>query len=139
VIYQESHQKVPGHVKIDERHATIGLKFKKRASPVELLTIYDQAGMNMGTAVGEFDPVLLSRILDVTETQVGIISVVFKSCDDYKLPLLHLNDLKKVLQYDTGAGKEEFQAEHGRISSSSTGTILRQLLKLEQPREGLFF
>jgi hypothetical protein len=65
--------------------------------------------------------------------------VVFKSCDDYKLPLLDLNDLKKVLQYATGAGKEEVQAEHGRISSSSTGAILRQLLKLEQPGAGLFF
>jgi hypothetical protein len=129
----------PGHVKIDERHATIGLEFKKRASPVEILTISDQAGVKMRATVSEFGPVLLSRILDVTETQAGIISVVFKYCDDNKLPLLDLNDLKKVLQYATGAGKEEFQAEYGRISTSSTGAILRKLVELEQQGAELFF
>jgi len=128
-----------GHVKIDDRHAIIGLPFKKRASPVEILTISDQAGVRMRATVSEFGPVLLSRILDVTETQAGIISVVFKYCDDNKLPLLDLNDLKKVLQYATGTGKDEFQAEYGRISTSSTGAILRKLVELEQQGAELFF
>ncbi|WP_194850840.1 helicase HerA-like domain-containing protein [Nonlabens antarcticus] len=128
-----------GHIKIDERHASIGLDFKKRASPVEILTISKQAGVKMRATVSEFGPVLLSRILDVTETQAGIISVIFKYCDDNKMPLLDLNDLKKVLQYATGAGKEEFQAEYGRISTSSTGAILRKLVELEQQGAELFF
>ncbi len=128
-----------GHAKIDERHATIGLVFKKRASPVEILTISEQAGVKMRATVSEFGPVLLSRILDVTETQAGIISVVFKYCDDNKLPLLDLNDLKKVLQYATEEGKEEFQSEYGRISTSSTGAILRKLVELEQQGAELFF
>lgn len=129
----------PGHIKIDERHEMIGLDFKKRSSPTEILTISDQDGVRMRATVSEFGPVLLSRILDVTETQAGIISVVFKYCDDNKLPLLDLNDLKKILQYATGAGKEEFQAEYGRISTSSTGAIMRKLVELEQQGAALFF
>jgi hypothetical protein len=82
---------------------------------------------------------LLSRILDVTETQAGIISVVFKYCDDNKMPLLDLEDIKKVLQYATGAGKEEFQSAYGRISTSSTGAILRKLIELEQQGAQRFF
>ncbi len=129
----------PGHEKIDERHKKIGLEFKKRKSPVEIMTISEQDGIKMRATVSEFGPVLLSRILDVTETQAGIISVVFKYCDDNKLPLLDLDDLKKVLQYATGAGKEEFQAEYGRISTSSTGAILRKLIELEQQGAQRFF
>ncbi|MFT5926085.1 MAG: DNA helicase HerA-like ATPase [Rubritalea sp.] len=128
-----------GHKKIDERHEKIGLEFKKRKSPVEIMTISDQEGIRMRATVSEFGPVLLSRILDVTDTQAGIISVIFKYCDDHKLPLLDLKDLKKVVHYATGAGKEAFQSEYGRISTSSTGAILRKLIELEQQGAQRFF
>ncbi len=129
----------PGHEKIDERHETIGLEFKQRASPTEVMSISHQDGVRMRATVSEFGPVLLSRILDVTETQAGIISVIFKYCDDHKLPLLDLEDLKKVLRYATEEGKEEFQSAYGRISTSSTGAILRKLIELEQQGADLFF
>ena len=128
-----------GHAKIDERHEKIGLEFKSRKSPVEIMTISEQDGIKMRATVSEFGPVLLSRILDVTETQAGIISVIFKYCDDNKMPLLDLEDLKKTLSYATGDGKEEFQKEYGRISTSSTGAILRKLIALEQQGADLFF
>ncbi|ARN79247.1 ATPase [Nonlabens spongiae] len=128
-----------GHVKIDERHAQIGIPFKKRSSPVELMTISKDAGIRMRATVSEFGPVLLSRILDVTETQAGIIAVVFKYCDDNKLPLLDLADLKKILRYATEEGKEEFQSEYGRISTASTGAIMRKLIALEQQGADKFF
>ena len=83
--------------------------------------------------------VLISRILDVTETQAGIISVIFKYCDDNKLPLLDLKDFKKILQYATDEGKEEFQEAYGRISTASTGAILRKLVELEQQGGDVFF
>lgn len=128
-----------GHPKIDERHEKIGLDYEAHSSPVEIMTISKQDGIRMRATVSEFGPVLLSRILDVTETQAGIISVVFKYCDDNKLPLLDLDDLKKVLQYATGTGKEEFQSEYGRISTSSTGAILRKIIELEQQGADQFF
>lgn len=132
-------QPSPGHPKIDERHEKIGIPFEAKKFPVEILSISEQNGVRLRATVSEFGPVLLSRILDVSETQAGIISVLFKYCDDNKLPLLDLKDFKKVLQYATGGGKKEIAEEYGRISSSSTGAILRRIVALEQQGGDLFF
>ncbi|WP_289061678.1 helicase HerA-like domain-containing protein [uncultured Zobellia sp.] len=133
-------QPSPGHPKIDERHAMIGnLPFEAKSFPVEVLSLSEQDGVKLRATVSEFGPVLLSRILDLTETQEGIVAVVFKYCDDNKLPLLDLKDFKKVLQYATGSGKAEFTKDYGRISSSSTGAILRKIIELEQQGADLFF
>ncbi len=129
----------PGHPKIDERHQRIGLPFEPNGFPVEILSLSDQEGVKLRATVSEFGPVLLSRILDLSEAQEGIVAVVFKYCDDNKLPLLDLKDFKKVLQYATGAGKAEFTKDYGRISTSSTGTILRKIIELEQQGAELFF
>lgn len=129
----------PGHPKIDERHASIGLPFEPKSFPVEILSLSEQDGVKLRATVSEFGPILLSRILDLSETQEGIVAVVFKYCDDNKLPLLDLKDFKKVLQYATGAGKAEFTKDYGRISTSSTGTILRKIIELEQQGADLFF
>ena len=125
--------------KIEERHQMIGLPFQGKSFPVEILTISEQGGVRLRATVSEFGPVLLSRILDLSEVQEGIMAVVFKYCDDKKMPLLDLKDLKMVLRYATEEGKDEFQAAYGRISASSTGTILRKILELEQQGADLFF
>ena len=132
-------QPSPGHVKIDERHEKIGLPFNASKFPVEILTLSEQGGVRMRATVSEFGPVLLSRILDLTNTQSGIVSVIFKYCDDHQLGLLDLKDFKKVLQFATGEGKEEFQEEYGRISTASTGAILRKIIEIEQQGGDLFF
>ena len=132
-------QPSPGHPKIDERHAQIGLPFKPSSFPVEALTLSQQDGVRLRATVSEFGPVLLSRILDLSDVQAGIVAVIFKYCDDNKLPLLDLKDFKKVLQYATEEGKKEFSQEYGRISTSSTGTILRKVIELEQQGADLFF
>ncbi|WP_116218544.1 MULTISPECIES: helicase HerA-like domain-containing protein [unclassified Allomuricauda] len=132
-------QPSPGHPKIDERHEKIGLPFEAKGFPVEILSLSEQDGVRLRATVSEFGPVLLSRILDLSVTQEGIVAVVFKYCDDNKLPLLDLKDFKKVLQYATGEGKEEFQKAYGRISTSSTGTILRKIIELEQQGADIFF
>ncbi|MBU2922407.1 DUF853 domain-containing protein [Winogradskyella psychrotolerans] len=129
----------PGHAKIDERHAQIGLPFEPKAFPVEVMTLSEQDGVRLRATISEFGPVLISRILDVTETQAGIISVIFKYCDDNHLPLLDLKDFKKILQYATNEGKKEFEESYGRISTASTGAILRKLIEIEQQGGDLFF
>lgn len=129
----------PGHAKIDERHEKIGLPFEAKGFPVEVMTLSEQDGVRLRATISEFGPVLISRILDVTETQAGIISVIFKYCDDNKLPLLDLKDFKKILQYATNEGKKEFQDAYGRISTASTGAILRKLIEIEQQGGDLFF
>lgn len=132
-------QPSPGHPKIDERMEQIGLGFTPKSFPVEILSLSEQGGVKLRATVSEFGPILLSRILDLSETQQGIVTVIFKYCDDQKLPLLDLKDFKKVLQYATGEGKQEFQKAYGRISTSSTGTILRKVIELEQQGADLFF
>jgi DNA helicase HerA-like ATPase len=132
-------QPSPGHAKIDERHAAIGLPFEAKKFPVEILSISEQEGTRLRATISEFGPVLLSRILDLTEAQSGIVSIIFKYCDDNKLPLLDLKDFKKILQYSTEEGQEEIQAEYGRISTASTGAILRKLVEIEQQGGELFF
>ena len=132
-------QPSPGHPKIDERHEKIGLPFTPKNFPVEIMSLSEQDGVKLRATVSEFGPVLLSRILDLSVTQEGIVAVVFKYCDDNKLPLLDLKDFKKVLQYATGEGKKEFAKDYGRISTSSTGTILRKIIELEQQGADLFF
>ncbi|AXG72453.1 hypothetical protein KORDIASMS9_04727 [Kordia sp. SMS9] len=132
-------QPSPGHRKIDERHAKIGFPFEAKNFPIEILSLSDQDGVRLRATVSEFGPVLLSRILDLTETQSGIVAVIFKYCDDHKMPLLDLKDFKKVLQYATGDGKKEFQESYGRISTASTGAILRKIIELEQQGADLFF
>ena len=132
-------QPSPGHPKIDERHAKIGLPFDPKAFPVEIMSLSEQNGIRLRATVSEFGPVLLSRILDLSDAQSGVVAVIFKYCDDNKLPLLDLKDFKKVLQYATDEGKKEFQDEYGRISTASTGAILRKVVELEQQGAELFF
>ena len=127
------------NTKIEERHAAIGFPYEAKKFPVEILSLSDQEGVRLRATVSEFGPVLLSRILDLSDVQAGIVSVIFKYCDDHKMPLLDLKDFKKILQYTTDEGKDEFAKEYGRISSSSTGAILRKVVELEQQGADLFF
>ncbi|MBU3012575.1 DUF853 domain-containing protein [Polaribacter vadi] len=129
----------PGHAKIDERHQKIGFPFEAKKFPIEVLTISEQDGTRLRATMSEFGPILLSRILDLTETQSGIVAIIFKYCDDNKLPLLDIKDFKKVLQFVTNEGKEEIKAEYGRISTASTGAILRKIIEIEQQGGDLFF
>ncbi|APS37617.1 hypothetical protein SAMN04488033_10991 [Salegentibacter agarivorans] len=124
---------------LHERHQKIGFPFEASKSPVEFLTISEQDGVRLRATVSEFGPILLSRILDVTPTQEGILAIIFKYCDDHHLPLLDLKDLKKMLQYVTNEGRENIENEYGRISSASTGAILRKIVALEQQGAERFF
>ena len=128
-----------GHAKIDERHAKIGIPFTAGSSPVEFLTLSDEKGARLRATVTEFGPVLFSKILDLSDTQSGIVAVAFKYCDDAGLPLLDLKDFKKTLQYMTGEGKKEVEDEYGRMSTASVGTILRKIVELEQQGADIFF
>ncbi len=129
----------PGHKKIDERHEKIGIPFKASTSPVEFLSLSDEPGVRLRATVTEFGPVLFSKILELSDTQSGIVSVVFKYCDDNNIPLVDLKDFKKTVQYMTGEGKEEIEGEYGRMSSASTGTIIRKIIEIEQQGADRFF
>jgi DNA helicase HerA-like ATPase len=129
----------PGHPKIDERHEKIGIPFNANKFPVEILTISEQDGTRLRATVSEFGPILLSRILGLSEVQEGILAILFQYCDDNQLGLLDLKDLKKVLQFATQEGKTEIESTYGRISTASTGSILRKIVALEQQGAKMFF
>lgn len=125
--------------KLQARHKLLKFDYQSSASPVEILSLSQQKGVRLKATVSEFGPVLLSKILELSETQTGILAIIFKYCDDNHLPLLDLKDLKKILQFSTNEGKEELEKDYGRISTASTGTILRKIVALEQQGAELFF
>ena len=92
---------------ITERHAKINLPFEPSGFPVELMSLSEQNGVRLRATVSEFGPVLFSRILGLNDVQAGVVAVIFKYCDDNKMPLLDLKDIKKVINYITEEGKEE--------------------------------
>ena len=132
---------MPGEEKsfITERHQKINIPFSPSSYPVELLSLSDQSGVRLRATISEFGSVLFSRILDLNDTQAGVVSVIFKYCDDNQMPLLDLKDIKKIINYITEEGKEEIANAYGKISTATTGTILRKIIELEQQGADLFF
>ncbi|WKL46217.1 DUF853 family protein [Flavobacterium pectinovorum] len=124
---------------ITERHAKINIPYNVTAFPVELMSLSKQNGVRLRATVSEFGPVLFSRILDLNDTQAGVVAVIFKYCDDKQMPLLDLKDIKKVINYITEEGKDEITESYGKISTATTGTILRKIIELEQQGGDLFF
>lgn len=126
---------------IQERQNLIGESYTPMGSPVEFLSLSGEKGAKLRATVSEFGPILFSKILELNETQSSIISIIFKYCDDKKLPLLDLEDMRKVLQYvsENPEGKKELTTTYGTISPASLGTILRKIVALEQQGATLFF
>ena len=119
---------------ISERYTKTKLPYEPQSFPVELMSISGEKGVKLRATVTEFGPILLSKILDLNDTQQSIISIVFKYCDDKGLPLIDLDDLKKVLQYvtDNAQGKADLANNYGSIAPASLGAILRSIVALEQ-------
>lgn len=125
--------------KITERYQKLDLTYSPAPYPVELLTLSHEKGVRLRATVSEFGPVLLSKILELNDTQGGVVALIFKYCDDNQLPLLDLKDFIKVLQFIGDEGKEEIEKAYGKISTSSTGTILRKVIELQQQDADIFF
>ncbi|SDC81393.1 helicase HerA-like domain-containing protein [Niabella drilacis] len=125
--------------KIAERCQKLAIDFKPEAYPIEFLTLSQEKGTRLRATVTEFGPVLFSKILDLNDTQGGFVAMIFKYCDDHRLPLLDLKDFIKVLQYVSDEGKAELEKTYGKISTTSTGTILRKVIELQQQGADQFF
>ena len=132
---------VPGSVndKVTERYSKLNLEYKPAAFPVELLSLTGRNGVPLRATVSEFGPVLLSKILGLNDTQGGVVALIFKYCDDNQMPLLDLKDFIKILQFIGDEGKAEIEKLYGKISTTSTGTILRKVIELQQQGADIFF
>ncbi len=119
--------------RIAERATALGINFTPTAFPTEIYSLSGKLGAQMRATVTEFGPILLSKILELNDTQTGVLNVIFKYSDDKKLPIVDFSDLKKVLNYLTeGVGAAEIKNDYGKISSATSGTILRKIVSLEQ-------
>ena len=125
--------------KIKERIFRMGGTYTPTSYPVELLTLSDQQGVRLRATVTEFGPILISKILGLNTTQEGVVAMIFKYCDDNGMPLLDLKDFIKVLQYVGNEGKSLIEKDYGKISTSTTGTILRKVIELQQQGADVFF
>lgn len=123
----------PINPKIEERASQLKRPFNPSGFPVEIFSLSGKLGAQMRATVLEFGPTLLSKILDLNDTQAGVLAVIFKYADDNKLPIIDLNDLKKLVSYlAEGQGAEEIKSSYGKISTSTSGTILRKIVTIEQ-------
>ncbi|MBC7829912.1 MAG: DUF853 family protein [Chitinophagaceae bacterium] len=125
--------------KIKERMSKMGGTYTPASYPVELLTLSNEKGVRLRATVTEFGPILLSKILGLNTTQEGVVAMIFKYCDDNAMPLLDLKDFIKVLQYVSNEGKSLIEKDYGKISTSTTGTILRKVIELQQQGADVFF
>ncbi len=125
--------------RIKARQSAVGLPWVATGFPVEFLTISASVGVRMRATVSEFGPVLFSKVLELNDTQSSVTSLIFKYCDDHGLLLLDLKDFKKALQYLTNEGKSEIAKEYGAISSTTTSTIMRKIIEIEEQGADTFF
>ena len=108
------------------------------ACPTTLWDVFGEQGHPVRATVSDMGPLLLGRMLNLNETQLGVLNLVFKIADDNGLLLLDLKDLRAMLQY-VGDNAKEFTTEYGNVSAASVGAIQRGLLQIEQQGGDKFF
>lgn len=124
----------PGVAKdfITKRFEQMGLPQPEfRAVPVQFWDVWGEQGTNLRTTISEMGPMLLGRLLNLNDTQTGVLTAAFRYADDKGLLLLDLKDLRQLLIY-LGENTQDLRAEYGNISAASLGTIQRNLLGLEE-------
>ena len=120
-----------GNAKVAERVKTLGLEdFAYRPVPVMFWDVFGEKGHPLRSTVSEMGPVLLARVLELNETQGGVLAAVFKIADDAGMLLLDLKDLRSILQF-AGDNASQFRTQYGNISTASIGAIQRGILSLE--------
>ena len=127
------------NAKIRERLERLGLKdFEFAAYPTAFWDLYGKQGHPVRTTISDMGPLLLARLLNLNETQSGVLNLVFKIADDNGMLLLDLNDLRSMLQY-VGDNAAKFKTQYGNVSTASIGAIQRGLLALEGQGGAHFF
>lgn len=125
--------------KLSERLASLGVEdWTPQAFPVEFWDVFGKQGHPIRTTVSELGPTLLSRLLNLNDTQAGVLTLVFKVADDSGLLLLDIKDLQAMLAY-VGDNAKEYTLTYGNVSSASIGAIQRALLALQEAGGASFF
>ena len=123
---------------IEARAEEIGFKTEFQSYPVIFWDLFGEQGHPIRATVSELGPLLLSRLMDLSEAQEGVLNIAFKIAGDEKLPLLDLKDLQALLE-NLAERAGELTTKYGNITKASVGSIQRSLLVLEQQGAGHFF
>ncbi|MGV1014415.1 MAG: helicase HerA-like domain-containing protein [Methyloceanibacter sp.] len=123
---------------IEERAKQIGYTVDYKAYPVIFWDLFGKQGHPIRATVTEVGPLLLSRLMNLSEAQEGVLNIAFRIADEEKLPLLDLKDLQALLE-DLAARADTLTTKYGNITRATVGTIQRSLLVLEQQGAEHFF
>ena len=124
--------------KVEQRAKDTGFAWKGAGCPVEYLSLTGARGAQLRATVSSFGPLLLSKVLGLNETQTSVLTLVFKFCDDQKMPLIDFNDLRAVLQFLASEEGKAVLEQYGGMSKSTVGVLLREMVELEAQGAGAF-
>jgi uncharacterized protein len=124
--------------RVATRARDTGYPWQPAGYPAEFLSLTGTKGAQLRATVSSFGPMLLAKVLGLNDTQTSVLSLVFKYCDDKRLLLLDLSDLRAVLQYLSDEGAAELK-DYGGMSKQTVGVLLREMVELEQQGAGRFF
>ncbi len=128
-----------GNERVDNRLADLNLPpLEPTAAPVIFWDVYGELGHPVRTTISEMGPLLLARLLDLNDTQTGVLQVAFAYADDQQLPLIDLTDLRALLN-DVSDKRKELSVDYGAVSPASIGAIQRGLLRLDEAGGDLLF
>ncbi len=125
--------------RVSQRATDVGYPWTPAGVPVEFVSLTGGLGVQLRATVASFGPLLLAKVLDLNETQTSVLTLVFKYCDDARLPLLDFGDLRAVLQFLSGAEGKEALAGLGGMSAATVGVLLRKMVELEMQGADRFF
>ena len=125
--------------KLQDRLNELGISdFEFKNYPVSMWDVYGERGIPLRVTVSEMGPLMLSKILDLNDTQMGVLNIIFKVADSEGLLLIDLKDLKQVINY-VNDNKDEISKNYGNVASQSLSAISRKLLFIEDAGGDLFF
>ncbi len=121
-----------------EKYGLAAKGFKYEAYPVEFWDLFGEKGLPVRVTLSEMGPTLLSKILNLSEAQEGVLNIVFKVADEESLLIIDLKDLKSMINHVV-ENKDQYESQYGAIAEKSANTILRSLLKMEDQGGNDFF
>jgi uncharacterized protein len=124
--------------RIAARLAGVGREFHPEAFPAEFFSLTGVHGIQLRATVSSFGPILLGKVLELSEAQQSVLAMVFQYCDDRRLPLLDFKDLRGVLLYLQSEGKADLKS-YGAMSPATVGVLVRKMVELEQQGAARFF
>ncbi|MBP5456706.1 MAG: DUF853 family protein [Paludibacteraceae bacterium] len=123
---------------IEKRQNEFGVHFDFQPYPTRFFDVYGEQGHPLRATISDMGPLLLSRLLELNETQTGVLTAVFRIADDNGLLLIDIKDLRAMLHF-VGEHSSEYTVKYGNISSASIGAIQRSLLRIEEEGGNQFF